>query len=439
MSEIKITTSKFWDYLSRLLEFEAPLHNWRMVLGDQIDFEKFRKTFLIPTDYFAETIVCPKPCERACPRRVIEQYHNGGYEAVCRKWENDYFAVSEQDILIHAVKDSTLLPAVSAGLGIPPDIVPFRTITHAWKLGVLPIRNTRGIPVFFTLRNRDHEVIDLILNLNRMVDGRYLLVGSSRKVLYQISEGCLADHGAKFIPLNETLDFNCDSELALMHPIDLAGMFAPPGSEPEPEPENIFRKCGESWELRFQGGEKFMLNSADTGATYLHFMLGRPNTMAPIVEIMRGASGGADVCGTTDRRLDDDDLLEGYSLSDLPMAGTGDVADDKAIRQYRDEVELLLGEIDKAKANGDNITAEQLQQDMEKINHSINEAVSPAGQKRKFSDHKRKLFDAFRKSVSFAIDKIASHDPSLAEHLRRTIRYGQISGYFPGDDVIWKL
>ena len=438
MSEIKITTSKFWDYLSRLLEFEAPLHNWRMVLGDQIDFEKFRKTFLIPTDYFAETIVCPKPCEKACPRRVIEQYHNGGYEAVCRKWENDYFAVSEQDILIHAVKDSTLLPAVSAGLGIPPDIVPFRTITHAWKLGVLPIRNTRGIPVFFTLRNRDHEVIDLILNLNRMVDGRYLLVGSSRKVLYQISEGCLADHGAKFIPLNETLDFNCDSELALMHPLDLAGMFAPPGSELETEPENIFRKCGESWEIRFQGGEQFMLNSADTGATYLYFMLSRPNTMTTVVEIVRGFSGESGGY-KVDSLLNSEGILDGYALIDLPMTGADDIADGKAIRQYRQEAELLLGEIDKAKVNGDNIILEQLQQDLEKLTKVINQTVSPSGQKKRFADQMRKLVDAFRKSVSFAIDKIAVHDPALADHLHRTIRYGQGPGYFSDNNINWEL
>ena len=436
MSEREVTTSKFWDYLSQRLELEAPLYNWQMMFGGELDFEKFRKTFLFPTSGTAESVICPKPCEKECPRRVIKQYHNGGYEAVCRKWANDYFPIAEGDILIYKLQESSLARAVSRALGIPLSANPFQTFGRAWRL--MEFQTAHGsIPAFITFLRWEYEMLDLILNLNRLEDGPYLLLGLNRRLLKISSGQLLTEHYAKFIPLNETLDFNQDAELTPMRPLNPAALFSPLAGTEE-EPENIFRKVGEVWEVRFQGGEKFMLNSADTGATYLHFMLGRPNMMTPIVEIVRNLSGESGEY-KVDNLLNSDGILEGYALTDLPMAAAGDIADDKAIRQYRQEAELLLGEIDKAKANGDNTTAEQLQQDFERLTREINKTVSPAGQKKKFGDQMKKLIGAFRSAVYFAIDKIAVHDPSLAEHFRRTVKCGHSPGYFPDDCINWKL
>lgn len=429
-------TSKFWDYLSQRLELEAPLYNWRTMFGGELDFEKFRKTFLFPADGTAESVMCPKPCGRECPRRVIRQYHDKGYEAVCRKRENDYFPIAEEDILIYKLQESSLARAVAGAPGIPFGANPFQTFGRAWRLREFQTAHG-SIPVFITFLRWEHEMLDLILNLNRLEDGPYLLLGLNRRLLKISSEQQLADQRAKYIPLNETLDFNREAELTLMRPLDLGALFSPL-SEAQEEPENIFRKCGEVWEVRFAGGEKFMLNSADTGATYLHFMLSVPNTMTPIVKIMRGASVESGNYAT-DQRLGDDDLLAGYSLSDLPLIASDTITDEKALRQYHHEMQLLIREIDCARENGDNTTVEQLQQDLENLNKGINETVSPAGQKKKFADQMRKLVDAFRKSINFAIEKIAVHDPSLAEHFYRTVRGGQMPGYFPADGVNWEL
>ena len=260
----------------------------------------------------------------------------------------------------------------------------------------------------------------------------------NQKILNPSSEQLLTEHGAKFVPLNETLDFNCKTELALMRPLDIAGLFVNPDSEPEPEPENIFRKCGDSWEIRFDGGGKFMLNSADTGATYLHFMLSRPNTMTPVIEIVRSFSGETG-SGRVDNLLNSDGILDGYALADLPANGTGDIADARAIRQYRQEAELLSAEMDKARDAGDNITLQQLQQDMERISAAINEAVSPVGQKRKFTEQINYIVSAFRNAVNYAIGKIDNHDPLLAEHFNCAIRYGRMPGYFPDNNINWEL
>ena len=160
--------------------------------------------------------------------------------------------------------------------------------------------------------------------------------------------------------------------------------------------------------------------------------------MTPVIEIVRSFSGETG-SGRVDNLLNSDGILDGYALADLPANGTGDIADARAIRQYRQEAELLSAEMDKARDAGDNITLQQLQQDMERISAAINEAVSPVGQKRKFTEQINYIVSAFRNAVNYAIGKIDNHDPLLAEHFNCAIRYGRMPGYFPDNNINWEL
>jgi len=271
-----------------------------------------------------------------------------------------------------------------------------------------------------------------------MCSGQYLLLGMSRQILNQSSEQLLTEHGAKFIPLNETLDFNCDSELALMHPLDLAGMFAPPGSEPEPEPENIFRKCGDAWEIRFRGGDKFLLLGVDTGAGYIRFLLERPEIKIPVLDIVREpllSDGEYDLS-----RLDyPAGGLNGVSIERLPIAASGLIADRKAVEQYRNEAQQLLRDMDEARHAVDNEQAAQLQSDIDILTKLITEAVSPQGQERRLNDPVRNVESAFRNAVNRAIRKIRKHDEVLAAHFEKAIQCGMNPVYFPLDGVKWYL
>jgi len=429
--------SRFWTYLGGLLHFEAPLWNWRQRLGNDIDFEYFRETYLLPTDKTGSLIICPKRCDYSCGFRKVRKNDDGTMRAVCHKNKKDSLPISEEDELLYGVNYGVLLPKVAQTLGAQPLIAPFQTWDDAWKMGSLKIGG-KVLPVFFTLRNWNHKVIDLILNLNRMEPRPYLLLVTSAKVISSTSMKALEDSGSLFLPLNEVLDFNAEAEPVLIRSLDsyFESLLVQPA--PEPEPDNIFRRCGDAWEVRFNGGQKFMLTTGHTGATYLHFMLARPNTTTPVIEIMKSVSGESEDY-VSSVRIDMDEFSDGFSFRNAPVTVAGNIADETAIRQYREEINLLSGELEVARASGDNITAEQLENDLERLTSAVYEAVAPDGQRKKLADHMKKTSDAFRRPVVFAIEKIAAHNERLAAHFRDTIRYGQNPGYFSGNTIRWYL
>jgi soluble cytochrome b562 len=438
MDEPIIKTSKFWNFISKRMNAEAALADWRLKLGDRLDFAKLQRHYLIPTGEMANLITCPEQCNPSCGFRKVCEWE-GKYEAVCRKWPLKSYEIEKADALFFTIKPSGLLPEITKIFKIIPHIEEFGKEEDTWKLGVVPLSGGKSATVYLTLKIWNHEIMDLIYRINSKEQQPYILLVTSWTVVRDTSEKILKDMGAAFVPLNEVLNFNAQTEFELLRECNLAQLVAAPSApEPELEPENIFRKCGDAWEVRYQGGEKFILTNCNTGAAYLHFMLELPNTSTPVLEIMRSISGESEDYVLTDQ-LDENDSLSGYSISALPSGQSDTIADSTALRQYKHEMQSLMKEIAEAKASGDNITVEQLQQDLDKLTEAVNEAVSPIGQKRKFADPVLNFIVAFRNAANFAIDKIAVYDLPLASHLQKSIRYGQNPGYYPDKKITWNL
>ncbi|MDD5697388.1 MAG: hypothetical protein PHH77_02120 [Victivallaceae bacterium] len=430
-------TENFWTFISKRLSAEAALADWRLKLGDSLNFDKLQRQYLAPTGKMAEVITCPDQCDLSCGFRKVYEWE-GKYEAVCRERRQKEYDIEKTDVLFFTVKPSGLLPEIVKIFKIIPHIEEFGKEEDTWKLGVVPLSGSKSATVYLTLKSWNHEIMDLIYRLNCAEHKPYILLVTARKVIYGTSEKILNDMGSAFVPLNEVLDFNVQTELELIRECNLAQLVTPSAPAPEPEPENIFRKCGDAWEMRFDGGEKFMLTTGNTGANYLHFMLERPNTATPVVEIMRGISGESEDYISIDR-VDMDEFEEGFSLHDAPVTGADNIADETAIRQYREEAMLISEELGKAKKSGNNSMAEQLQKDLDCLTVAIYEAVAPAGQRKKLANQMKRIADAFRKAVIFAIEKMYLHDELLAIHFRDTIRYGYNPGYFPEKIVHWHL
>jgi hypothetical protein len=190
--------------------------------------------------------------------------------------------------------------------------------------------------------------------------------------------------------------------------------------------------------VRFDGGEKFILTNCNTGAAYLHFMLGRRNTVTPVAEIMHSVIGESEDCVSFDC-IDTNEFENALLFYGVPLTGADNIADETAIRQYRKEAILISEELEKAKKNGNTPMAEQLRQELDSITSAIYEAVAPDGQRKKLADQTKRIADAFRKAVVFAVEKISVHDELFASHLRDTIKYGYNPGYFPDYTVYWDL
>jgi hypothetical protein len=381
--------------------------------------------------------MCPEQCNPSCGFRKVCEWE-GQYEAVCRERMRKDYTIEKADALLFTVKPSGLLPEIVKIFKIIPHIEEFGKEEDTWKLGVVPAPGGKSATVYLTLKVWDHDIMDLIFRLNCEERKPYILLVTARKIIHGTSEKVLNEMGSAFVPLNEVLDFNANTEFELIRECNLVQLVTPTAPEPEPEPENIFRKCGDAWEVRYSGGEKFILTNCNTGAAYLHFMLERPNVATSVVEIMRSVSGEFEDYISVDR-IDMDEFDDGFSLRDAPVTGADNIADEMAIRQYREEAILISEELEKAKKSGNNPMAEQLQKELDCITAAIYEAVAPAGQRKRLADQVKRLLDAFRSAVNFAIEKIAVHDIHFSEHLIENIRYGQNPGYFSPEDINWHL
>jgi hypothetical protein len=368
----------------------------------------------------AENIMCPEQCNPSCGFRKVCEWE-GKYEAVCqeRRWKD--YNIEKADAVFFTINPVNLLPAIAKALKIMEHVKEFQNEEDTWTLGEVPVTGGKPVRVYLTLKAFSYEVMDLIYRINSKEQRPYILLVTSWTVVRDTSEKILKDMGAAFVPLNEVLDFNAETEFELILECNLSKLIAPPVPEPEPEPENIFRKCGDAWEVRYDGGEKFLLMGVDTGARYIKFLLEHPGVKNSVVEIVREIP------------LDDVvlDIPEGISVGDIPVTGSGAVADLKAIEQYRAEVQELLGDLDAARDAGNIEKIEQLESDIYVFNKTINEAISPQGHQKKLNDPVRNVENSFRNAVNRAIRRINKYDRNFASYLEKTIQCGMYPVYLP--------
>jgi len=105
---------------------------------------------------------------------------------------------------------------------------------------------------------------------------------------------------------------------------------AAPAATP-PVGENMFRRSGRAWEVRFAGGRRFTVLPT-VGANYLHHLLSRPDVPMPAAELVALASG------------------EPHRI--VP-GGAGDVLDDAARRTYQARFDDLRADLDAARRDND--------------------------------------------------------------------------------------
>ncbi|MDD5598867.1 MAG: hypothetical protein PHV82_13045 [Victivallaceae bacterium] len=245
MCDTERKASEFWNFISKRLKAEAALADWRLKLGDNLDFDRLQRQYLAPTGKMAEVITCPDQCNSSCGFRKVCEWE-GQYEAVCRERRRKDYNIEKADALFFTVKPSGLLSEITKIFKIIPHIEEFNNEEDTWKLGVVPIPGGKSATVYLTLKVWNHEIMDLIFRLNCEEHKPYILLVTARKIIHGTSEKILNDMGSAFVPLNEEIDFNADTELELIRECNLAQLVAPPAPEPEPEPENIFRKCGDA-------------------------------------------------------------------------------------------------------------------------------------------------------------------------------------------------
>ena len=189
-------------------------------------------------------------------------------------------------------------------------------------------------------------------------------------------------------------------------------------AERSPRVENLFRKSGDVWAVRYLGGREFYLNDSK-GAAYLALLLAHPNRSFKVEDLIFHVSAEA---------------------AALTPGDAGDALDDRALRQYKARVDDLRDRQEEAERNNDLATVQRVQQELNWIVDEMKRAGALGRRVRKeASDRER-----FRKSVGNAIRRVLADiveaDPALAMHLGYPrLRLGYNLVYEPKDDIAWTV
>lgn len=200
-------------------------------------------------------------------------------------------------------------------------------------------------------------------------------------------------------------------------------------------PDNIFRRCGGGWQVRF-GGQNVFTVLPWLGASYIHYLLASPGEARPAIDVV--CSTAIDVC---DHAVSAHEAIEAglQSASNPMLASLGNVYNWEEIKAMRAAARELLVDIEDARRKNNSVLERQLEDDMALITAKINEAVGPGGKLKQAKDKRKNIRDSFRNNVKRVIERqIKETDPALAEHLTKAITFGNTPRYIPEDGLAWE-
>lgn len=181
--------------------------------------------------------------------------------------------------------------------------------------------------------------------------------------------------------------------------------------------EYVFRKKGQVWQVRFAGGEDFILLPSK-GAAYLHILLANPGKTFHVAELV-----------TTVAK----EPLR-YALGDA-----GELTDREAITAYRARYTELAEDLAEAEKNDDLGRQDSIRKEMDQLQEHVKSVLGLGGRLRRASDDRKRVRDAFRAAIRRVMADIAECDAKLAGHLKPPqIRCGLAPCYEPKEAIVWE-
>jgi len=172
----------------------------------------------------------------------------------------------------------------------------------------------------------------------------------------------------------------------------------------------VFKKDGDVWTLSFEG--KTVHLPGLKGFNDLALLLSRPMHEIHCSELM-------DLPVTV--------VTEEYAL------------DEKAKREYRNEIRRLQEEIDEAEEMNDSERVASLRESLDQILDHLSSVTDIYGRPRKLGSVTEKTRSAVTWRIRNAIKKIAQVHPALGAHLTNSIKTGTYCCYSPEKPVQWAV
>jgi hypothetical protein len=186
-----------------------------------------------------------------------------------------------------------------------------------------------------------------------------------------------------------------------------------PGRDQELAPgQNVFRRAGDVWTLRFRHAEIQLRDSK--GLHDLAALLARPGVQVAALDL---ASVGAP-------RVEGD---------------AGEVLDGAAREAYRRRLIELEADATEADAAGDVGRSAQVATERESLVEQLTAAYGLGGRARRIGSGAERARTAVTARLREAIRRIAAADSELGQHLRRSVRTGTFCVYEPEVPVRWHI
>ncbi|MET9203882.1 AAA family ATPase [Streptomyces bacillaris] len=189
------------------------------------------------------------------------------------------------------------------------------------------------------------------------------------------------------------------------------------GSGESPAPAAEFRRDGPVWQLRWDGRTVHMPDAK--GLRDLHSLLGLPGADVPAVRLLAPEGGSAVVAAG--------------------QLGGDPVLDEEAKRRYKEHLDRLDAEIDRAAARDDTRQVEAYDRERQALLDQLRTAAGLGGRSRRLGDQTERARKTVTARIRDTLRKLDSLHPELAAHLRESVTTGTTCAYRPGRTPDWRL
>jgi hypothetical protein len=200
------------------------------------------------------------------------------------------------------------------------------------------------------------------------------------------------------------------------------------------EQENIFRRDGQTWTLRFAG--KSVRLQHLNGLAYLAYLLRRRGKSIAVEEL------DAAIRGNLGPALDSYSALcvgESDPIHPSRIGNADRLTDAKTIKAARVRERELTEELKKAHRSGITKNVTQMESDLALIRQYLRRTVGLRGVPRKENSVRERARTNIQRRIKLAIDRIAREHHELASHLTSSVRTGDFCIYDPalGGQISW--
>lgn len=186
---------------------------------------------------------------------------------------------------------------------------------------------------------------------------------------------------------------------------------APDGASAE------FRRNGPVWQLRW-GGVTVHVPDAK-GLRDLHSLLGLPGADVPAVRLLAPEGG---------------DLVVAAG-----QFGGDPVLDEEAKRRYKEHLDRLDAEIDRAAARDDSQQVEKYGRERQALLDELRTAAGLGGRTRRLGDQTERARKTVTARIRDTLRKLDTLHPALAAHLKASVTTGTTCAYRPERSPDWRL